>query len=119
MLIINEMRLDDAFDEHGSAVKILGRERSFDCFGEQPMLFIPPTRFVVQSAQTRFAKATPSLVVHGLSKQGVIAIPLPSSIEGNQEQIDPFKLFEDDRAVVPIRDRITQGTRQAAQKAGL
>src|SRR5215471_13027060 len=56
------------------------------------------------------------LVLHGLGEQRVIAIPLCSVIEWNQEQVSTFQLFEHVLTVVSASDRVTERTRQAVEK---
>src|SRR5260221_4761556 len=44
------LRLSKAFNERGSACKVPGVKCDFDRFSEQPMLFVPESRLVVQRA---------------------------------------------------------------------
>src|SRR6266851_3283535 len=109
--LIQVLRLNKAFDEHSSACKVQGVECDFDRFSEQPMLFVPETRLVVQRAQVVFSQATPRLVLHGLGKQRVIAIPAPGPIERNQEQVGTFQLLENALTIVPSGDCVTERPR--------
>ena len=115
ILILDEFRGNEAFDEIGSAWKVLGRQRGLNRFCEPSVLFIPETRPVRQRPQMFFAQAPPRLVLHGLGKERVIAIPLPGTVERDQKQVGAFQVFEEHLTVIPARHRMTERTGQAAE----
>src|SRR5205807_2218431 len=81
------------------------------------LLFVPPTGSTIPHAQCFFSQALPSLVLHGLSKERVVAIPLPRTIERIQKQIGLFHRLEHSLTFLARCHRITERSAEAAKHA--
>src|SRR5215831_19721748 len=57
--------------------------------------------------------------LHGLGKEGVIAIPLLLSLDGLQEKTGALHCFQDSLAVSSPRHGIAEGSRQTVEHACL
>ncbi len=70
----------DALDQACRPGGIPRRQRRLHRFGEHPLRFVPTAGFTVQRLQLGLPQALPGVMLHGLSKQGVKAVPMAAAV---------------------------------------
>src|SRR5262249_33904752 len=91
----------------------------FDGLCQHIMRLIPAASLEHKIAEFFFPEATARLRTHGFGEQSMIAIPLPRTIEGNQEQLSPLQLIEKQIALSSPGDSLAERSRQTVQETGL
>ncbi len=113
------MRFEALLDERRDPHKLPGFQGHFHRFTQQALLLIPHTRSAIPRTERLCSKTLPGLGSHGLSKEGMVAVPLPGAIKRLQEETCALHCFEQMLALVTPADCITERTGQATEQTRL
>ena len=105
-------------DQVRGSVEVAAGHRVADRLGRVAVLLVPETRPPVQIGNVVGLLVQQACSQH-VGKQMVIAVPVASIVERDQEQIPSLDRLERGLAAVLAGDRIAQGAGQPAQDGGL
>src|SRR5260370_11754169 len=105
------------FDQISSPLPLMGTEGMQDSLGDLVVLGIPEAGMIVQDRH-QISMAALQMVAQGLSKQGMIAIPLAIEIQRHDKEIGLLELFEQLSAASLLHDGVTESSSEAFQDTG-
>src|SRR5947209_4470581 len=85
-----------------------GVQRGLDRFGEKSMFLVPGAGPCRKLAQSLISQAPASLLLHGLSKEGMIACPFTFSVQRYQKEDAAAQHFDQLCTVCTICDGVAE-----------